>query len=267
MTIGFIGLGNMASAIIGGILRKKIAAPSDIIGSDALPAAAKKAADSFGIGICSSNSEVAAKADCLFLAVKPQYAEDVISGISRDIPDGRLVVSIIAGKTISWLSERLEKGGSKVRIVRVMPNTPALVGEGCSGVCRQDSVTDSEFDKVMEIISSFGTASEVTEKMIDVVGAVSGSSPAFTFMYIEALADAAVLSGMARSDAYKFAAQSVLGSAKLVLESGRHPGELKDMVCSPGGTTIEGVKVLEESGFRGAVIDAIQAVMDKTARL
>ena len=267
MKLGFIGLGNMAGAIIGGIIRKGIAKPSDITGSDALPAACSKAQEKFGISVSKSNIETAKDCDILFLAVKPQYVGGVIEEISGDIPAGRLVVSIVAGKSIGWLSEQFTAGGASVRIVRVMPNTPALVGEGCSGVCRQESVTDEEFDSVLEILRSFGTATAVTEKMIDVVGAVGGASPAYTFMYIEAMADAAVLAGMARADAYRFAAQSVLGAAKLVLETGKHPGELKDMVCSPGGTTIEGVRVLEENGFRGAVIDAIGAVMEKTYRL
>ena len=148
-----------------------------------------------------------------------------------------------------------------------MPNTPALVGEGCTGVCPNENVTKAELDKVLKILSSFGKAHVVPERLMDVVGAVSGSSPAFVFMFIEALADGAVAGGMPRQQAYEFAAQAVLGSAKLVLESGKHPGELKDMVCSPAGTTIEGVRTLEECGMRAALMDAVQAVLERTKEL
>lgn len=154
-----------------------------------------------------------------------------------------------------------------IKLVRCMPNTPAMVGEGCSGVCRNELVSDEEMDRCMKLLGSFGIAKEVPEKMMDAVGGVSGSSPAFVFMFIEALADGAVKAGMPRKQAYQFAAQTVYGSAKLMLETGMHPGELKDMVCSPGGTTIEGVKTLEEMGFRGAVMNAVGACVDKSQKL
>ena len=144
-----------------------------------------------------------------------------------------------------------------------MPNTPALVGEGCTGVCASPEVGSKARDTVLEILGSFGKAVEVSEKMMDVVGAVSGSSPAFVFLFIEALADGAVEEGMPRAQAYEFAAQAVLGSAKLVLETGSHPGELKDMVCSPGGTTIQAVRVLEEKGLRSSLIEAMIACAEK----
>ena len=148
-----------------------------------------------------------------------------------------------------------------------MPNTPALVGEGCTAVCRNELVSNEELAFAMTIFESFGQASVVNENLMDVVDGVSGSSPAYAFMFIEAMADAAVEGGMPRKQAYQFAAQSLLGSAKMVLETGKHPGELKDMVCSPGGTTIAAVRVLEEKGFRGTVIDAIKACIDKTKQL
>lgn len=146
-----------------------------------------------------------------------------------------------------------------------MPNTPALVGAGCTGVCINERVSKEETDFCLRLMESFGKASLVPESLIDAVGAVSGSSPAYVFMFIEAMADAAVAAGMPRTQAYEFAAQAVYGSAKLVLESGKHPGELKDMVCSPGGTTIEAVRVLEEKGFRSAVIEAQKSCV-KAAR-
>ena len=148
-----------------------------------------------------------------------------------------------------------------------MPNTPALVQAGCSAVCKNENVTDEDLEKALQIIRSFGLAEVVNENLMDAVGAVSGASPAYVFMLIEAMADAGVKGGMPRKQAYRFAAQTVMGSAKLMLETGRHPGELKDMVCSPGGTTIEGLQVLEEEGFRGAVMDALEAVMNKSKEL
>ena len=148
-----------------------------------------------------------------------------------------------------------------------MPNTPALVGEGCTGVCASPEVGSKARDTVLEILGSFGKAVEVSEKMMDVVGAVSGSSPAFVFLFIEALADGAVAEGMPRAQAYEFAAQAVLGSAKLVLETGSHPGELKDMVCSPGGTTIQGIKMLEKNNFRGTVMDAVITCVEKSRKM
>ena len=148
-----------------------------------------------------------------------------------------------------------------------MPNTPALVGEGITGVCPNKEVTERELEDALVLLRSFGRADTVTEKILDVVGAVSGSSPAFVFMFIEAMADGAVAEGMPRKQAYEFAAQAVYGSAKMVLETGMHPGELKDMVCSPAGTTIEGVGVLEERGMRSAVSESIRACVKKTKQL
>ena len=149
--------------------------------------------------------------------------------------------------------------GKPVKIVRTMPNTPALVGEGITGVCKNELVTEEELSYICKIFSGFGKAEVLSEKLMDVVVSVSGSSPAYVFLFIEAMADAAVADGMPRAQAYKFAAQAVYGSAKMVLETGKHPGELKDMVCSPGGTTIEAVRVLEEKGFRSSVIEAMKA--------
>ncbi|HIZ65207.1 MAG TPA: pyrroline-5-carboxylate reductase [Candidatus Blautia pullicola] len=207
---------------------------------------------------------VAAQADYLFLAVKPQFCEEVAAQICQSRKEGQILVSIAAGKTLTWLKEKF---GKDQKIIRTMPNTPALVGEGITGVCPDDLVTEEELTQVLTLLSSFGKAAVVTEPVLDIVGAVSGSSPAFVFMFIEALADGAVAEGMARKQAYEFAAQSVLGSAKMVLETGLHPGALKDMVCSPGGTTIEGVNVLEKEGMRSAVMEAVRACIAKTRKL
>ena len=264
MTIGFIGLGNMAKAMIGGILAKGLMGPNEIIGTAATEATCLEVANKYGIQTRSSNAAVAKEADIIFLAVKPKLLKLVIADIMDSVDENKVIVSIAAGKTIAWLEKEFEQ---KVKIIRVMPNTPALVLEGCSAVCRNDLVSDDDFHFVMELLESFGKAYTVPENMMDVVVGVSGSSPAYVFLFIEAMADAAVAGGMPRKQAYEFAAQSVLGSAKMVLETGKHPGELKDMVCSPAGTTIEAVRVLEERGFRGTVMDAVTACIDKSKSL
>lgn len=265
MKIGFIGLGNMASAIIGGMLQKKIVEPQDIIGADKLPEARSKASEKFSIATTESNAEVAKIADVIFLAVKPIYLTDAIEEIKNDVKPETVIVSIVAGKSMEFIQNAF--GGNKCKIVRCMPNTPALVLEGCTGACPNENVTGEEMDMVLALLRSFGTASVVPERLMDVVVGVSGSSPAYVFMFIEAMADAAVAGGMPRKQAYEFAAQAVLGSAKMVLETGMHPGELKDMVCSPGGTTIDAVKVLEEKGLRAAVMNAMEVCIEKSRKL
>jgi len=265
MKIGFIGLGNMATAIIGGILKKGVARAEDICGADKMAAACEKAKATYGINVYSSNAEVAKTADILFLAVKPVYFPEVLDEIKAALKKETVVVSIAAGKTIEFIEKGLES--KNMKIVRCMPNTPALVGEGCTGVCTNKNVSGEELQRVLTLIRSFGVAEVVPESLMDVVVGVSGSSPAYVFMFIEAMADQAVAEGMPRKQAYQFAAQAVLGSAKMVLETGKHPGELKDMVCSPGGTTIQAVKVLEEMGMRAAVMDAMEACIEKSRRL
>ena len=169
-------------------------------------------------------------------------------------------MTIAPGKTLEWMEKQF---GRPLKIIRTMPNTPALVGEGITAVCCNGNVTEEDWNKAAAMIQSFGKCEVVPEHLMDVVTSVSGSSPAYVFMFIEAMADAAVADGMPRNQAYKFAAQAVLGSAKMVLETGTHPGELKDMVCSPGGTTIEAVRVLEEKGMRSAVFEAMKACTKK----
>ncbi|MCM1037872.1 MAG: pyrroline-5-carboxylate reductase [Roseburia sp.] len=264
MKIGFIGLGNMADAMIGGMLKKNIVKAEDIIGTAKTSATREKMADRYGISIKDTNAETAKASDVLILAVKPQFLAEVTAQIKDAVTDETLIISIAAGKSIAWIEEAF---GRRMKIVRCMPNTPALVGEGCTGVCVNERVSEEEKEYSIKLMESFGRASLVPEHLIDAVGAVSGSSPAYVFMFIEAMADAGVAAGMPRKQAYEFAAQAVYGSAKLVLESGRHPGELKDMVCSPGGTTIQGVRVLEEKGLRGAVMDALAACVEKSKQL
>lgn len=263
--IGFIGLGNMASAIIGGMLQKKIVESANIIGSDKMPEAREKAQNKFGITTVEGNEEVAKKADILFLAVKPIYLTEAIDEMKDALKHETVIVSIVAGKDMEFIRKAF--GRMDCKIVRCMPNTPALVMEGCTGACPNANVSKAEMEEVLTLLRSFGTASVVPEHLMDAVVGVSGSSPAYVFMFIEAMADAAVAAGMPRKQAYEFAAQAVLGSAKMVLETGMHPGELKDMVCSPGGTTIDAVKVLEEKGMRAAVMAAMEACIEKSKKL
>ena len=260
MRIGFIGCGNMATAMIKGILDSQKVKTEDVIASAKFEKTREKIKAELGINAAQNNKEVVEFSDILFLAVKPQYYEEVIWEIKDDLRENQMIVSIAPGKTLAWLAERL---GEDKKIIRTMPNTPAMVKEGMMGMCRNDLVTEDEMQQVKDICESFGKAEVVPESLIDVVVGVSGSSPAYVFMFIEAMADAAVADGMPRTQAYKFAAQAVLGSAKMVLETGKHPGELKDMVCSPGGTTIEAVRVLEEKGMRSAVIEASRACVKK----
>jgi pyrroline-5-carboxylate reductase len=264
MKLGFIGCGNMATAMIGGITANRICNAEDIIASDAYAPALEKAREQLQIRVSSDNKTIVSEADILFLAVKPQYYEAVINEIKDYIQDNQIIVTIAPGKTLAWLSETF---GKSLKVVRCMPNTPALVCEGITGVCSNDLVTEEDLELVCRILRGFGKVEVLTEKLMDVVVSVSGSSPAYVFMFIEAMADAAVADGMPRAQAYQFAAQAVYGSAKMVLETGKHPGELKDMVCSPGGTTIEAVRVLEQKGFRSAIIEAMKACTSKSKGL
>ena len=255
MKLGFIGTGNMATATMGGIIENHIASPEEIIGADPFAPGRERVKEKYGIRVTADNNEVVKNAEVVILSVKPQFYADVIAGIRDDVTDSHLIITIAPGKTLSWLADQFQK---PVKIVRTMPNTPAMVGEGMTGACKNAYVTDEDMEKALSILNGFGKAELIPEHMMDAVVAVSGSSPAYVFVMIEAMADAAVSGGIPRSQAYKFAAQAVLGSAKMVLETGKHPGELKDMVCSPAGTTIEAVRVLEEKGFRSAIIEAMK---------
>ena len=260
MKIGFIGCGNMATSIIKGIIRKQIIDAENIIASAKTKATLDRVQKELGVKVSTDNLEVTENSDILVLAVKPQYYPEVIAQIKDVVRKEQIVISIAPGKTLDWLQEQF---GGSVWLVRTMPNTPALVGEGMTGACRNEYVTDEDYATVLQILGSFGEVETIPENLMDVCVSVSGSSPAYIYILIEAMADGAVADGMPRAQAYKFAAQSVLGSAKMVLETGKHPGELKDQVCSPGGTTIEAVRVLEEKGFRSSVIEAMKACVRK----
>lgn len=265
MELGFIGCGNMANAIMSGIIKDGLIPASEIIGADPTAFGRERTLKENGITVTDSNIEVVKEAETLFFTIKPQYFHQMISGIRDYVREDQLIISIAAGRTLDYIQS--EFGGKKVKVVRLMPNTPAMVGEGMTAACANDAVTREELDYAVRICSGFGKAEIVPESLFDVVTAVSGSSPAYVFMFIEAMADAAVQGGMPRAQAYTFAAQAVLGSAKMVLDTGKHPGELKDMVCSPAGTTIEAVRVLEEKGFRSAVFECVKACTEKSAEM
>ncbi len=262
--IGFIGCGNMAQAMIGGIVKAGRYSSRDIIVSDLneenLAAAKKK----YEIETAANNSQCAREADILILAVKPNLYGRVISEIGESVREGVVIVTIAAGRSIESTEGAF---GRRVKVVRVMPNTPSLVGEGMSSLCVNDLVSEEELQEVSGIFESFGRAEVVEEKLMDVVTSVSGSAPAYIYMFIEAMADGAVLDGMPRDKAYMMAAQTVLGAAKMVVETGRHPGQLKDEVCSPGGTTIEAVATFEEKGLRNAVITAMRRCTEKSREM
>ena len=261
--IGFIGMGNMGSAILNGLL--KVYSPENMIFSSARREKMEAVTARTRVKHADSNRECAEAVKYLILAVKPQYFEAVFSEIRGAVTPEQVVISLAPGVTIANIAERL---GGNVRVVRAMPNTPAMLGEGMTGVAYGDLVyTQEEMETIQAIFSHCGRVELVEERLMDAVGCVSGSSPAFVYMFIEALADGGVKYGLPRKTAYAMAAQTVLGSAKMILETGKHPGQLKDEVCSPGGTTIAGVSALEEHGLRNAVIKAADACYEKTQRM
>lgn len=264
--IGFLGCGNMGTAILGGILNAGLADRDEVIASVHTEASVQRLKAAYpGMTVVTDNRE-AAKADTVFLAVKPDQAENVLNEVRDVIQPETILISVVAKKTISDLENALTALPliGKLQLVRCMPNTPARVGEGMTAVTPAKTLTEQNLQYVLRLLGSFGKAEVVPESLMDCVTGVSGSAPAFIYILIEAMADAAVLEGMKRPQAYEFAAQTVLGSAKMVLKTGLHPAELKDQVCSPAGTTIAGVEKLEENGFRNAVIQAVKAAVEKS---
>ena len=264
MKIGFIGCGNMGSAMIGGILKNGVFEKNEIIVSNLTEEGSRRSREKLGVVTTLDNCEVVKNVNIVILAVKPQFYEEVIGEIKSFLTPQHMIVGIAPGKTLAWLEE---KAGLPLKVVRFMPNTPAQVGEGMTAVCANERVSQDELAEILKITDSFGCTEVIPERLMDAAGAVGGCAPAYVFMFIEAMADAAVSQGMPRKQAYKFASQTVLGSAKMVLETGRHPGDLKDMVCSPAGTTIEGVRTLEKNGFRSAVFEALQGAADKGKKM
>lgn len=261
MKIGFIGCGNMATAMIGGIVSSRLYEQKNIVCYDPNEASRLAVEKKFGCTLVNSNQEVAKNSDYLILAVKPYLYAKVMEEIRDAIKDSVIIISIAVGVSFSDIKEIL---GQNIKVVRTQPSTPAFVGESDSTLCPDDLITGQEMDKVIEIFKSFGKAEVISEALMDVVPAIASSAPAYTMLLIEAMADGGVLHGFPRDQAYRLSAQAVLGAAKLVLESGEHPGKLKDQICTPGGTTIEAVRMLEEKGFRDAVISAVDACAKKS---
>ena len=257
--IGFIGMGNMGFAILQGLL--KLYRPEDLLFTDVNQERMETVKKQTGVDFVESNAECANQSRIVVLAVKPQYYDAVLKNIKYAVKPEQIVISIAPGITIDSLVKKL---GDGKRIVRAMPNTPALLGEGMTGVTYDRGLfTDEEEQDIRAFFQSFGRMEYVEERLMSAVVCASGSSPAYVYMFIEALADSAVRYGLPRDKAYEFAAQTVKGAAEMVLQTGKHPGELKDMVCSPAGTTIAGVAALEEYGFRNAVLKANEACYEK----
>lgn len=264
-TIGMIGTGNMGSAILRGIVEADYVKADQIVAFDTSARRIRELEEDIPGIICARDCiEVAERADLIILAVKPIYVQDVMDEIRPSI-NGKAVLSIAAGWTVHMLQTALS--GTTATCLRVMPNTPALVGEGMTAICDDTSFSKEDFEYAKGIFDSVGKTRILPERLFDGVVAVSGSSPAYVYMMIEAMADAAVKEGLPRVYAYEMAAQSVLGSALMVLSSGTHPAALKDAVCSPGGTTIEAVEELERKGFRAAIMDAMEACARKSREM
>lgn len=259
--LGIIGCGNMGGAMLRQMLKAGLFNPEEVIVSDKNPSLRAQLKSELGVNVTYQNAEAAA-APTLLLAVKPQFVQAVGDEIAGAVNPNALVISIVAGYDLFMLHRLLKN--ETAHIIRVMPNTPAMVGEGVMAACRGQHVTDEEWKLGMKLLSCMGMAEEVTENLMDTVTGLSGSSPAFVFLFLEALADAGVRGGLPRATAQRFAAQTLLGSAKLALETGKHPGQLKDMVTSPAGTTIEGVAALERNAFRYAVMEAVDAAIQKS---
>ena len=266
---GFIGAGNMGSAMISGILEGGLAEKKDITFVTASSRSAKNIEDRFGIEASKDATALASNSSVIILAVKPKQLDDVLPEIRESLDADSIVISVAAGKSISDIDSALLSiaVAGKLKVARAMPNTPAAVGEAMSAVCFNDRFEDTEKEEVLSVFRSFGKAEEVDEGLMDTVTGLSGSSPAFIYMLIEAMADEAVKCGMKRESAYTFAAQTVKGAADMVLKTGKHPGELKDQVTSPGGTTIAGVLALEKNGFRSAVTEGIDAAVKRSMEL
>lgn len=261
--VGFIGAGNMAEAIIGGILEKGLYAYPDIIIYDVRPERMEEMHGRYGVETAGSAPELVEKSRVVILAVKPDRIGAVLEQVREPLAE-RLIISIAAGVPIDSIQAVT---GQQSRVIRVMPNTPALVLEGVSALCPSPSCLPEDIDTALEIFSAIGICRQVEEKLMNAVTALSGSGPAFCFLFMEALADGGVRAGLPRELALELAGATLKGAAAMVLKTGKHPGALKDMVASPGGTTIEGLGVLESRGFRSAAMDAVFAAYQKASRL
>lgn len=263
--IGFLGTGKMATALASGFVRE-IVTPAQIIGSD--PSDESRSAFSSAVGagviVASSPEECLAAAQIIFLAVKPQMMKAAISDLLDALDSNQLVVSIAAGTSIQTLEALLP---SRQRVVRVMPNTPCLVGKGASGISPGTHATEDDVTTICRLLQTVGIVESVPEHLLDAVTGLSGSGPAYVFQMIEALSDGGVKVGLPRQTATRLAAQTLVGAAELLLQTEEHPGVLKDAVTSPGGTTIAGIQALEQAGLRAALIDAVEAATNRSKEL
>jgi len=262
--IGFIGCGNMAQAMISGLIKSKLILPTQIMASALTEKKLNFAKDNYGILVSNNNMDILEFSDIIFMAVKPNVYRTIIDEIKFHLKKDSIIITIAAGVNLSFIEKAF---GYRLKVIRTMPNTPALVGEGMSALCANELVTKEELELVVKIFESFGKVEIIDEKLMDAIPAISGSSPAYVYMFIESLADGGVLDGIPRDKAYKLAAQAVLGAAKMVLETGMHPGALKDNVCSPGGSTIEAVATLDKEGFRSAILSAMKSCTKKSKEM
>ena len=262
--IGFLGAGKMATALAKGFVRGELVVPREIIASDPHDAARKNFINEIGAKTVAANAEVAKFANVLILATKPDQVSAALAEISGAFTKSHLLISIAAGVTLAKLEAALPVGA---RVIRVMPNTPALVGEAASAFALGKNATAVDGELAKKLLSAVGIAFQVKENLLDAVTGLSGSGPAYVYQFIEALSDGGVAAGLPRDIATKLAAQTVLGGAKMVLETGQHPGALKDQVTSPGGTTIEGLHALEKGKLRATVMSAVRAATDKSKKL
>jgi pyrroline-5-carboxylate reductase len=263
-TIGFLGAGKMASALAKGFLEAGLTDADGIIASDIFEPARESFSKAVGARATASNIEVLKFASVIILAVKPDQISEVLLDIARPFTKDHLLISIAAGVRLSKLEGGL---GPAAKVIRVMPNTPALVGASATAFALGKAATAADGDLALKLFSSVGVAYQVKESLLDAVTGLSGSGPAYAYMMIEALSDGGVAAGLPRDVATRLAAQTLLGAAKMVLETGLHPGALKDMVTSPGGTTIEGIHELEKAGIRGALMNAVRSATDKSKKL
>lgn len=264
LTIGFLGGGKMATALAKGVISAGLVKAGSILASDPLAAARSTFAKQTGARVTSSSVDVVRRARVLILAVKPAYVGELLAEIRPFVTPGHLLISIAAGVPIAKLEAGLGPGR---RVIRVMPNTPALLGASASAYALGKSATTADAGLVQRIFSAVGVAFQLKESLLDAVTGLSGSGPAYMYLMIEALSDGGVAVGLPRDVATTLAAQTMLGSARMVLETGIHPGALKDMVTSPGGTTIEGLHELEKGKVRGVLISAVRAATEKSRKL
>lgn len=262
--IGVIGAGKIGSAIARGVIRAGLAAKENVMASDVSAALRQAATQELGIKTTVDNGELGDFADIIILAVKPQIVDPVAREIAKKLGTSKLLVSVAAGVPLSRIEAGLLPGA---RVVRVMPNIPCVVGAGAAGFAGGAHANAADLEKVGAILNSFGVGMAVEEKYLDAVTGLSGSGPAYVFLFMEALADGGVQMGLARDVALKLAMQTVYGAAKMALESNKHLGELKDEVTSPGGTTIAGLYAMEQKGFHGTVMDAVVSATKRSQEL